>query len=247
MQKYKWSHLSSKEFDDRRGDIDVAFFPIGACEIYGPHLPLGSDGIVAEHIGETMSERVNGITLPLIPVGCSRPLDDFPGTLSISSRTLYHFAKEVIEGTIKWGIKKIFIVQGHLINVPVIDELVFDLKEMYPDVKFAQIDIWRFLKNNSFDVVEDEFSSKFGHACEVGTSVLKYVNEDICLPAEDKENDFKVDVMKYHDINSYFKYVDMSDNGTLGNPGKASKEKGEILINKILDRITNYVNEWDEQ
>lgn len=245
MRKYKWSHFSSKEFDDQRANIDVAFFPIGACEIYGPHLPLGSDGLVAEHVAERVAKRVDGITLPLIPVGCSKPLDDFPGTLSISSRTLYHFAKEVIEGTIKWGIKKIFIVQGHLINVPVLDELVYDLKETYPDVKFAQIDVWRYLKNNSFDVVEDEFSSKFGHACEVGTSVLMNVNEDVCLKAEDKDNNFEVDMMKYHDINSYYKYAEMSQDGTLGNPGKASKEKGEILINKLLDRITDYVNDWD--
>lgn len=248
MKKTQWSYFTSKEFEERCKDIEVAFLPIGACEIYGPHLPLGSDGIVAEYVAEQVAKESSGIVLPLIPVGCSKPLDDFPGTISISSRTMYYFAKEIIEDIIKWGIKKVFIIQGHLINVPVIDELIYDIKDEYPKVKFAQIDIWRFLKNNSFDIVEDEFSSKFGHACEVGTSVLMYVNEDICILDEikDSDNDFEVDMLKYHDINSYYKYIELSKNGVLGNPSKASKKKGEVLINRLSKRIINYINDWND-
>jgi creatinine amidohydrolase len=237
-------HKSSAQFDETRHKINVALFPIGACEIYGPHLPLGSDGLVAEYVAERVAEKSNGIVLPLIPVGCSKVLDDFPGTLSVSHTTLYNYAKDVIESIIKWDIKKIFIVQGHLTNVAVIDQLVFDLKEVYVDIKFAQIDVWRYIKNNSFDVSEDEMSSKMGHACEVGTSVLKYVRGDLVLNRIPETTGLKIQD-KFPDINSYFKFKDVSDSGVLGSPEKASSEKGKILIDRIVNRITDYIDNWN--
>lgn len=244
--EYAIRNMSYQEFDKRRKDSEVAFLPMGACEVYGEHLPLGSDGIVAQYVAEEMARRVNGVMLPLIPVGCSKPLYGFPGTLAVQNRTLYNYAKDLIEGAIHWGYKKIFVCQGHLTNVAVVDDLVFDLKEVYPDVQFAQIDLWRFFKNNSFDVSEDKYSSQVGHACEVGTSVLKYVADDLVKPCADQPNLAVADMMSYGEINRYFGFDEVSANGTLGNPSKATAEKGKILMDRLLDRIEGFVKDWDK-
>lgn len=244
--EYAIRNISYKEFDLRRKETEVAFLPIGACEVYGEHLPLGSDGMVAEYVAMEMAKRTNGICLPLIPVGCSKALYGFPGTLTVQNRTLYNYAKDIIEGAIKWGYKKIFICQGHLTNVAVMDDLVIDLKEEHPDVYFAQIDLWRFFKNNSFDVAEDTYSSQVGHACEVCSSVMKLVAGDLVQPCADQPNYAVADMQSYGEINRYFAFDDISPNGTLGNPAKATKEKGEILMQRLLTRIEGFIQDWDK-
>ena len=44
MQTYKIREMSWTEFDERRKQTNTVIIPTGACEIYGPHLPMGSDG-----------------------------------------------------------------------------------------------------------------------------------------------------------------------------------------------------------
>ena len=43
------------DFDQRRQETDLAILVSGAVEVYGPHLPLGSDTIVAEAVSKTTS------------------------------------------------------------------------------------------------------------------------------------------------------------------------------------------------
>ena len=57
MQTYKIREMSWTEFDERRKQTNTVIIPTGACEIYGPHLPMGSDGFAAEAVSERVAER----------------------------------------------------------------------------------------------------------------------------------------------------------------------------------------------
>jgi creatinine amidohydrolase len=80
--------VSWQAFDAKRKETDLAILPLGAVEVYGPHLPLGSDAIVAERVARLVAERTGGIVMPVVPVGYSRSLADFPGTLNVSPAAL---------------------------------------------------------------------------------------------------------------------------------------------------------------
>jgi creatinine amidohydrolase len=66
------------DFDALRAETDLALIPLGAVEVYGPHLPLGADGIATTALAARVAERVPAFVAPLIPVGYSAALDDFP-------------------------------------------------------------------------------------------------------------------------------------------------------------------------
>ena len=57
----------------------VAILPIGAVEAHGPHLPLGTDNILAERISKMLAKRVDAFVLPTLPYGQVWSLRNFPG------------------------------------------------------------------------------------------------------------------------------------------------------------------------
>ena len=216
--QYKWNDMSAGEFASRLDDIKVAFLPIGAIEIHGPHDPMGADNLHGPYFSEILAEKYNGIVMPVIPYGMSRLLGGFPGTMVISSTALKAYVTDVLKAIIANGIKTIVIMQGHLTNKFVCDEIIYNLQDEYKGVKIAQVDIWRFMKNNSFDVVEDEYSSKFGHDGEVCTSVMMAINEDLVMERTDNPNHLKKSKSTNPDIYVYQDFNELSETGAIGNP-----------------------------
>lgn len=71
------------------GRADVLVVPVGSCEQHGPHLPLGTDTVIAERVAHAVARQVPGlIVAPTIGVGASGEHAGFPGTLSIGSEAL---------------------------------------------------------------------------------------------------------------------------------------------------------------
>src|SRR5690625_5863789 len=67
--------LSWTEFKERSKTTDFVIIPTGAFEVYGEHLPLGTDTIVAEKIAELIAERLNAVIGPTLEVGDSKALE----------------------------------------------------------------------------------------------------------------------------------------------------------------------------
>jgi len=71
-----------------RDDIPKDFIiliPIGSIEQHGPHLPLGTDSIIAEHVAGEVERRFSGKVLlyptrsPLVPPWSTLALRALPG------------------------------------------------------------------------------------------------------------------------------------------------------------------------
>lgn len=62
---YRMDEMSWSEFDQRRKETDTILIPTGAVEIYGPHLPMGADGIAAMAIAERVASRTGALVAPL--------------------------------------------------------------------------------------------------------------------------------------------------------------------------------------
>ncbi len=61
----------------------VVFVPLGPLEWHGPHLPLGTDGLVAHHLAVRAARITGGVVLPALFAGTEtvRPPGDGPGRL----------------------------------------------------------------------------------------------------------------------------------------------------------------------
>ncbi|MGG1659975.1 creatininase family protein [Brevibacillus sp. NRS-1366] len=238
MKEMSWT-----TFAERVKQTDLVLLPTGACEVYGPHLPLGSDLLVATKLAERVAARVNAIIGPALEVGDSSALDDFPGTITIRPDSYKSYLEDVVKSLIKWGFKRILFINGHAGNVAMINHVSQTLREQ-PEIRCAQIDCWRFIKAQDHDVVESG-EVAHGHAGEVGTSVLMYLYPDLVDPSQfvdelPKQKDLFPEIIKYS------RYSTKTDSGTIGCPTLASSKKGEVLVQRSVDRIVQFLHEsWE--
>ena len=87
--------------------------PIGSTEQHGPHLPLGTDFMVAEELARRVGERANVIVTPTLPIGYAQYHAVFPGTLSLSEKTLTRALIEICENLLRYGTTHILFMDGH--------------------------------------------------------------------------------------------------------------------------------------
>lgn len=236
------SRMNWVDFEEQAKTIDTVLIPFGAVEVYGPHLPMGADGIATSALAREVAERVPAFVAPLIPVGFSESLASFPGTLSVTPESLVGYARDVSESFIRWGCRRILFINGHAGNVPFLAELARQLEEDY-DVRCAQIDWWRFIQPLVEDLVESDILPH-GHASEFGTSVMLHLAPD----------DVKLDralrtepavTNPFPDFLRSRAYRTLTSTGILGDATKGSADKGAETMRRAVQRTVDFL-ESDE-
>ena len=71
--------------------------PVGTTEQHGPHLPLGCDTIIVEHLADDLSAEFRILRAPTVEYGVHAPAHAFPGGASLRRRTLHRVMNELIE------------------------------------------------------------------------------------------------------------------------------------------------------
>ena len=114
LGEMSWTALSER-LD--QGPLDV-MIPLGALEQHGPHLPLDTDALIAEAVADRAARRTGEcVVSPCIPVGASSHHLAFPGTASLSDKTLRSVLVEVIQTLLGHGFRGAYLVTGHAGNV----------------------------------------------------------------------------------------------------------------------------------
>jgi len=102
-------------------DDTVAIIPLGAVETHGPHLPLGTDGLIAEGLLDHASAAHKGtsavVRVPLVWLGASAEHADRAGTLSREPEDLIVEIVNIAEGLAKSGIRRVILFNGHGGNI----------------------------------------------------------------------------------------------------------------------------------
>src|SRR5262245_43704848 len=86
MAVHTLTALTWPEVRDLSAEQTVAVLPTGAVEAHGPHLPLGTDIVIAEAMARDGAERLSArglhvLLLPPLPVAPAPFASAFPGTL----------------------------------------------------------------------------------------------------------------------------------------------------------------------
>ncbi|WP_062228397.1 creatininase family protein [Aureimonas frigidaquae] len=103
----------------------LAILPIAAIEAHGPHLPLGTDSIIAEHMlaraAATLPADWPVTILPCLPVGLSPEHAAFAGTLSLSAETALALLSGLSQDLRRSGFRRLLFLSSHGGNMPVLD------------------------------------------------------------------------------------------------------------------------------
>lgn len=233
-------NLSWTEFEKRMDYTKLAIIPSGAFEVYGPHLPLGTDTLVSCKIAEIVANNVTAIIGPTLEVGDSATLDEFPGTITIKPESFKNYMWDTLKSLEKWGFKDFLFINTHVGNVPIINQLSADLQRN-SEIRCAQVDYWRFLKNFDEGIIETG-PLAHAHASEAGTSVMLYLYPELCdtVKAVNEPPNY---TDEFPDIIQYHKLTKITKSGTIGDAQVGTREKGEKIVQKSVDRILNFLAE----
>ncbi|MFJ9715785.1 creatininase family protein [Streptomyces sp. NPDC101213] len=91
----------------------VTVLPIGFFEQHGKYLPLITDTAITCVLAQEIAAACPVRLLPPITISCSHEHAAFPGTVSISAKTLHAVIDNIRASLARTGIHKLVIVNGH--------------------------------------------------------------------------------------------------------------------------------------
>lgn len=189
------------------GSTTVVVIPTGSTEQHGPHLPLGTDFIIAHDLARRVGERADVIVTPTLPVGYAEYHTAFPGTLSIHEDTLARVYMDVCEHLVRYGATHILVVNGHGGNMTALRQCGEELRKRRVPMAIA---CWWQMSQ----VVNPEWLAT-GHGDYVETSAVLAVNASL------------VDLSMAH----LPKNKDLTDRITLDTPEDARFKGGKLIVN----------------
>jgi creatinine amidohydrolase len=227
---------SWRAIDEQRAKMEqpLVVVPSGATEVYGPHLPLCSDSIVAASVARRVARELGAVCTPVIPVGYSRDLMSHPGTLTVTPDAFLAYFEGICLSLVHWGFEDLLFLNTHAGNVGLIDQVALDLIEEH-GVRCLQVDWWRYANRVAADLMSGG-PWVVGHAGELGTSVLLEVAPELVdlSAAVDEE---PVGDPWPSGLERYYDYGDFSESGVMGRPSLASVEKGKAIVGRCVEQI----------
>lgn len=114
LAEMTWKQV--KELDKARV---VAFLPLGAIEAHGPHLPLATDGIIAQGMAEEAAGKMAArgflpVMLPTLHVSAAPFARRFPGTLDARPQAVATLIVDMALSLARAGIRLLGIANAHL-------------------------------------------------------------------------------------------------------------------------------------
>ncbi len=243
-RSYLLGELTWVQAKSRFAETDIVLLPVGAIEQHGPHLPLDIDGWDAEYLCREVARRCGDpkpLVLPLIPYGVSYHHDDFPGTLSVGPDTLAQFVYEVGMAAARHGVIKLVIINGHGGNAPA---LQLAAQKINRDARiFTCVDTG---ETSDADINAIAETRNDVHAGEIETSTALATRPHLVDEARFEPGlpEFSSRYLEFSSVSSvewYEHTATMSDSGVLGDPTKASREKGEKMWEMMIGHLVRFV------
>ncbi len=244
---------------------DTVLVPVASLEQHGPHLPLYTDTVTAVHMSKRVAHMIGVIHTPVIWMGYSPQHMHAPGegrgTITVRSTTLLAVMYDVGRSLIHHGFNRIIFVNGHGSNVKVVDPVLRKLRyETGALIGFVKPYMERYtgILKGLMENPEDETPG--WHASELETSQDLAWDERLVrmeraaftrahipafLPKSFQKKDGMPDV-EFEGYN-YFTFPmdhhEFVESGVIGNPLRATKEKGEEAFRRLSEHVARGVLE----
>jgi creatinine amidohydrolase len=113
------AEMAWEEVRDLDRARSVAVLPVGAIEAHGPHLPLGTDVVIAQAMARAGAERIeaqgfHAALLPPLPFTAAPFGAGFPGTLSVAPATVTTLVLDLARELRRHGFAALAIANAHL-------------------------------------------------------------------------------------------------------------------------------------
>jgi len=236
LGEMSWTALGERLNQDH---LDV-LIPLGALEQHGPHLPLDTDSVIAEAVADRVAQRAGEcVVSPSIPVGASSHHLAFPGTASLSEKTLQSVLMEVVQTLLGHGFRGAYLVTGHAGNVGAMAAAMAELDpaDRSRVVSFddwpAQRDAVHLVAEARLDLDRELVGTHGGHfetsimlaiapdQVDMASAVVGHVGPAISASAKLRSEGMAA----------------LSPVGIIGDPRGATTEAGELYLDALVNLV----------
>jgi creatinine amidohydrolase len=238
LEETNWKQIKNQKYD-------VAILPWGATEPHNYHLPYGTDSLETEKIAEEAAEKAwnkgaKVMVLPTIPLGIQNMGQiELPFCLHTRLSTQQMILEDILSALHNQGIRKFVLMNGHGGND--FKQIVRDLQPEFPDMFISIVEWFKLFPN------AQHFEEDGDHANEMETSVIMHYFPELVLPLEEagdgKGKKFKLKSLQEKVAWTPRRWDKVSDDTGVGNPKKASAEKGKKFLDDVTTKIASFLIE----
>ncbi len=266
---WNMGHLCYPDIQEYLKQKDIVMVPVASLEQHSYHCPLLTDSLHCEAITKIAGEYAKVLYTPQLWVGYSPhhmgPPNQGLGTCTVRAETWRNMMYDICRSLIHHGFNKIMMVVGHASNMKIIDPLIRSLKY---DTG-ALIGVCKPWAENYLGIVEDILEgppeeTPGWHAGELETSQVMSVDEklvrmDRAIKSErtrtppflpdaflKKDGTPNVEFEGYNYFVFPMEHREFSDTGLIGNPLRATKEKGDKANRRFGEHLGRALKELEK-
>jgi creatinine amidohydrolase len=222
----------------------VAVLPWGATEAHNYHLPYATDNIQAEYVSieaakQAWEKKAKVVVLPTIPFGVNTGQMDISLCMNMSPSTQHAVLRDVVQVLALQNIQKLVLVNAHGGNN--FKQIIRELSLEFPTVFVCSLNWWQVTDATHY------FDEPGDHAGELETSVMMHLTPELVLPLEvagdANAKKFKIKGLREGWVSAQRKWTSVTEDTGVGNPKKATKEKGEEFLKIVTNSIGDFLEE----
>jgi creatinine amidohydrolase len=239
MSSVMWKFRTAAELRARAESGAIVVLPVASIEQHGPHLPVGVDTILKEHICQGAAEAIAATTpvvvAPTLWCGMAERHMRFGGTFTFDVPTYRAVLHCLLRSIARHGFKRVMIVNGHGGNIAALASFLPDLArettlELRVTTYFEQA------RAALAAVLEDQESVH--HACEAETSMMLVAAPDSVRSEElPQAHGPPHSTAGPLGVARYRSFRDITPSGVIGDARRANAQKGLRLVAACRDGI----------
>lgn len=226
--------LAWDEVQRRLRDGAAAIMPVGAAaKQHGWHMPMGTDQVQAEWFSARLAERVDALIWPTLTYGYYPAFVAYCGSVSVPARTFELLVGDVIRALRASTPNPIFVLDTGISTIAPIDRAIAESRAS--GVQHLCVYTGDIYRKAAERLREQPHGS---HADEMETSVMLALAPALVNFSRGQASPREFDgsapgLMTPDDPNS----ATYSASGSFGDPTYASREKGQVLVDAILQDL----------
>lgn len=223
--------------------FDTIIVAVGSNEQHGPHLPTITDTMIGNYLVDGAVKKLGcALQGPTISIGCSDHHLTFPGTISISAETLKMIVHDYIRSVSKHNFKNLVFIPSHGGNFKPLEDAIVACEADYPKINILRYTNLQGFINQLYDLSEKEgiLPSEAGaHAGENETSMMLQIADHL-VNKSNFASGFTGKIGEKETETLFAKGMTaLTKNGVLGDPAKASKDKGKRYLDGLIDFLVS--------
>jgi creatinine amidohydrolase len=215
----------------------VIVIPIGAgSKEHGPHLELKNDWLLAEYLKRELTKRADVVVAPTVNYHYYPAFVDYPGSITLRLETARDLMVDICRSLARYGPRKFYVLNTGLSTLRALELSARILAA--EGVHFRYTDMLKLAEPVEAKLKQEEGGT---HADEIETSIMLFIAPSTV--------DMSKAVKDYHPSPQEGLTRDpagegaYSASGIYGDATLATREKGEIVLQTIVDGMLREIQE----